>query len=83
METDSSKEAEIEERIADYLNGHIEEIKLNKIIEVKTMILGIIFHKNQTWTHLSKIIGGTNINKQQEFILRQMTKEGKYSIRRL
>ncbi|AGF57917.1 hypothetical protein B0P06_003773 [Clostridium saccharoperbutylacetonicum] len=83
METDSSKEAEIEERISDYLNDQIEEIKLNKIIEVKTMISGIIFHKDQTWTHWSKIIRETNINKQQEFIFRQMTKEGKYSIRRL
>ena len=91
MEVDMAKELEVEEQIADYLSEEVEERNLYKFLKEKTKVSGIVFHKDGSITRWS------NINKERnnleniseideenkEFVIRQTSKEGKFSIRKL
>jgi hypothetical protein len=78
MENDNTKELEVEDCIDRYLKEETLEKNLYKIFKTKPTISGIIFHKDTAITQWSKID-----KEKKEFVIRQISEQGNFSIRKL
>lgn len=91
MENDNTKELEVEDYIDRYLKEETLEKNLYKIFKTKPTISGIIFHKDTAITQWNKIDMGKKHwkvlneenNEKKEFVIRQISKEGNFTIRKL
>ncbi|WP_160692140.1 DUF6033 family protein [Clostridium sp. C2-6-12] len=91
MEEDPAKELEIEGKISDYLFEETQERNLYKFLNEKTKVSGIVFHKDRSVTRWSNLNNEKdnleNVSKivevNKEFIIRQTSVNGKFSIRKL
>lgn len=91
MEEDMAKELEVEEQISDYLREETQERNLYKFLNEKTKVSGMVFHKDRSVTRWSNLNNEKdnleNVSKiaeeNKEFIIRQISEDGKFSIRKL
>lgn len=91
MEEEMAKELEVEGQISDYLFDETQERNLYKFLNEKTKVSGIVFHKDRSVTRWSNLNNEKDnveniseiIEENKEFIIRQTSEEGKFSIRKL
>lgn len=91
MEEDMAKELELEEQISDYLREETQERNLYKFLKEKTKVSGMVFHKDRSetrWSYLNNekdnLENASKIAEEnKEFIIRQTSEEGKFSIRKV